>query len=147
MKTTHTGFTLIELIMVIAILGILAAFAMPRFADLGKDARISDVMVLQGSILSTANIAHSKQLAAGLGQNAAVDLEGASGVAMVNGYPAESAGGIDLALVRFDGFDNSGANNVFQRVDAPTPANCSVTYTEAASADSIPTVTVDTTGC
>lgn len=43
MKRQQSGFTLIELIMVIVVLGILAAFALPRFANFGDEARYSTI--------------------------------------------------------------------------------------------------------
>ena len=52
MKNQQSGFTLIELIMVIVILGILAAFALPKFADLSGDARASSLNGALGSVRS-----------------------------------------------------------------------------------------------
>ena len=60
-----SGFTLIELIMVIVILGVLSAFALPRFADLGGDARLASLNALAGTLRSSSNIAHAQQLADG----------------------------------------------------------------------------------
>lgn len=143
MKKTQAGFTLIELIAVIAILGILAAFAMPRFAGLEVQARTSAVQGLEGSMRSAAALAHSVHLATGSGPNVAVTMEGVS-VAMSNGYPTAAAGGIDNALVSFSGFTH--AAGVFSKDGATTPATCSVTYT-AAGAGGSPGFNTQVGGC
>ena len=50
---TKKGFTLIELVVVIVILGILSAIAIPKFMDLQRDARISAVQGLVGAVKSS----------------------------------------------------------------------------------------------
>ncbi len=65
MRNRQQGFTMIELIMVIVILGVLAAVAMPRFFDLSTDARISKMQAALGAIKSGSAIAHSAYLVAG----------------------------------------------------------------------------------
>ena len=158
------GFTLIELVMVIVILGILAAFALPRFADLGGEARAATVQGAFGAIKSASAIAHSKALAVG-NSPASVDLEGQT-VDMINDYPqaldvtgAAGNGGIldaaqvttgtdgDFAVVDTNAGATAGDVIVIQAKGATAPANCQVSYTAPAAANTAPTITVDVTDC
>jgi MSHA pilin protein MshA len=146
MSKAARGFTLIELVVVIVILGILAAFAVPRFMGLERQARISSLQALNGSVRSAAALAHSVWLVDGTSP-ATISVEGTS-VAMTNGYPDAAA--LVSTLQDTTGFTPTVAAGVltFTRVGAPTAANCSFTYAPPASANGAPTISTPViTGC
>jgi len=148
---TQGGFTLIELVVVITILGILAAFAVPRFSALEGQARTAAVQSLGGSVRSGAALAHALWLAQGNPASVSVTMEGQA-IALVNGYPTAAAAGIPFTLTDTTGFVGAaaGGNFTFTKQSTSTPpvaiANCLVTYTPAPAAGA-PTVTTNTAGC
>ena len=96
------GFTLIELVVVVTILGILAAFAVPRFASLEGQARLASTQALAGSVRSGASLAHALWLAQGDPSSAEVAMEGQP-IRMTFGYP--DAVTIEGTLVEYTGFE------------------------------------------
>lgn len=75
----QAGFTLIELIMVIVILGILSAFALPRFADLSGSAETAAMEGARAAVASSSAISHASALVSGqTAQTGTADLEGAT---------------------------------------------------------------------
>ena len=147
------GFTLIELVVVITILGILAAFAVPKFIALDSQARVATINGLAGSIKSAAALARGLDMATNAGPTGQVAMEGTM-VNLVNNYPDATANGIANAININNGTNDftftagAAANGTatWTKNGATTPAQCEVQYT-AAAANSTPTVVVTTTGC
>jgi MSHA pilin protein MshA len=137
------GFTLIELVVVITILGILAAFAFPRFAALEQEARIATVNGLAGSLRSSSSLAHSLALAQSKAAGGTVVMEGNT-ITLVEFYPNLAT--IDDTLVDFTGFTFDSTNGTFTKDGAAAPANCSVDYNEA-PANGAPAIAVDVSNC
>jgi MSHA pilin protein MshA len=135
------GFTLIELVIVIVILGLLAATALPRFSNLTQSARVATLNGLAGGLRGGISIAHATQLVTpNSASNDPVLLDTVS-ITMINGWPAAAT--VSNVLTDITSFTFNGA---------VTPAtftlvtNCRVDYTESATG-AFPVVAVVSTGC
>ncbi|EJH56328.1 type II secretion system protein [Vibrio cholerae] len=137
------GFTLIELVVVIVILGILAVTAAPRFLNLQGDARDASLQGLKGAMQGAAGIVYGRAAIDGKESvsSAQVTIAGVSGdVEVVWGYPAASEDGIGKVVTGLSGSDadwkkvSSAANTntiayTFKTGSEGTTSKCSVVYT------------------
>ena len=90
MKQAQKGFTLIELVMVIVILGVLAATAIPKFVDLKSDARQAALDGVRGALSSAAAINYAARSANATKGNAVANCSDVA-TSMQGGLPADYA--------------------------------------------------------
>ena len=100
MRRNNGGFTLIELIVVIVILGILAVTAAPKFVDLQSDARLATLNGMKAAINSAVSLTYGKSLVKGVEKypsDKKVSINGEE-VEVCYGYPCAAATKIQKVL-------------------------------------------------
>lgn len=165
------GFTLIELIIVIVVLGILAVTAAPQFFNFSGDARESAVKGLKGNIQGAYQTVYAKAAVEGELAGTAADPADVEDIDTVYGYPAATASGIAAAASLggnsedwvFAVGDTSSTNTTaevfyiapagFSDLNDSSTAediydtSCYVSYANATDANTPPVVSIDVSGC
>ena len=145
-KGSQGGFTLIELIVVIVILGILAATALPKFANLGGDARAASLKAAKGAIASASSLAHGQALVANL-TSGTISMEGVT-VTLKNGYPNSDTivAAAGLQAVDYD-IATTDTTVTLSPQKVTNKNTCRVVYTESDAANTAPKIEEFSTNC
>ena len=127
----QAGFTLIELVIVIIILGILAVTAAPKFLNLQDDAKKSAAQGVQAAVSSSAQLVYSKSALEGIERDpsGAVSSSDGTNIDVVYGYPAATDAGIKNAVTIDGSWSGKESGGVY--VFSTSSSKCTVNYTAA----------------
>ncbi|WP_122035334.1 type II secretion system protein [Aliivibrio sp. EL58] len=159
------GFTLIELVIVIVILGILSVTAATKFINLQRDARMSALQGLKAEMTGAANQLHPKTILAGMDTqvSGAISIEG-NDIHIVYGYPKADAAKAWNQLMNQtfvdSQYNDTTPSDWYFHNDTSKPFitfmhkskkysgdKCHIKYTEAADENTPPTFEFVNTGC
>jgi MSHA pilin protein MshA len=158
MNKRQTGFTLIELVVVVSIIAILSAIALPRYINIQVQARTAKAQAIFGSVKSATGLARASCMVdlAGLvapstctATAGTINMDGAA-VDMVNQYPAATATGI-IRAAQLDAVTDqlviTAGNPILIDIVGGTSPNCQIRYTEATAGPTAPVIQLVTSGC
>ena len=170
LSTHQPGFTLIELISAIVILGVISAIAVPKFQNMRSSANQAVLRSMGGAILSAANQVHAKSIIQGLQNeplaNIDLDGDGINDVEIKYGYPSASRSN-SISKIMEGNFSNDwtwsttyrdtrfwlttaslgGRSGEYINQTAVRASGCYITYDPATSESDYPTINYVTTNC